>query len=66
MLKDYLGTKELYLKMAKIAIPVSCQSFITVGINLLDTIMLSEMGDAQLSASSLGGQFINIFMIYQN
>lgn len=62
-IKDYLGTKELYIKMARIAIPISCQSLITVGINLLDTIMLSAMGDAQLSASSLAGQFINIFMI---
>jgi len=61
--KEYLGSKELYLKMAKIAIPISLQSLITVGINLMDTIMLSEMGDAQLSASSLAGQFINLFMI---
>jgi putative MATE family efflux protein len=29
----------------------------------MDTIMLSSMGDAQLSASTLAGQFINIFMI---
>lgn len=62
-LKEYLGDKELYLKMAKIAIPVSLQSLITVGINLMDTIMLSKMGDAQISASSLAGQFINLFMI---
>ena len=62
-LKKYLGDKELYLKMAKIAIPISLQSLITVGINLMDTIMLSKMGDAQISASSLAGQFINLFMI---
>ncbi|MDD6036800.1 MAG: MATE family efflux transporter [Lachnospiraceae bacterium] len=62
-LKEYLGTKELYMKMARIAIPVSLQSLITVGINLMDTIMLSSMGDDQLSASSLAGQFINLFMI---
>ena len=62
-LKDYLGTKDLYLRMARIAIPVSLQSLITVGINLMDTIMLSGMGDAQLSASSQAGQFINLFMI---
>ena len=63
-IKEYLGDKELYLKMAKIAIPISLQSLITVGINLMDTVMLSEMGDAQLSASSLAGQFINLFMIF--
>ncbi len=61
--KEYFGTKELYLKMVKIAIPISLQSLITVGINLMDTVMLSSMGDAQLSASSLAGQFINLFMI---
>lgn len=61
--KDYLGDKEFYKKMAMIAIPISLQQLITVGINLMDTIMLSSMGDAQLSASSLAGQFINLFQI---
>jgi putative MATE family efflux protein len=63
-IKEYLGDKELYLKMAKIAIPISLQSLITVGINLMDTIMLSKMGDVQLSASSLAGQFISLFQIF--
>ena len=62
-LLSYLGTRELYRRMARIAIPISMQSLITVGINLMDTIMLSGMGDVQLSASSLAGQFINLFMI---
>ncbi|MBO5649172.1 MAG: MATE family efflux transporter, partial [Clostridia bacterium] len=62
-LKAYIGDRSLYRQMLKIAIPVSMQSLITVGINLMDTVMLSEMGDAQLSASSLATQFINIFMI---
>lgn len=61
--KDYLGDKDFYIRMAKIAIPISLQQLITVGINLMDTMMLSSMGDAQLSASSLAGQFINIFQI---
>lgn len=61
--RDYLGTKELYIRMARIAIPVSLQSLITVGINLMDTVMLSSMGDAQLSASTLAGQFITLFQI---
>jgi putative MATE family efflux protein len=62
-LKEYLGDRELYRRMLKIAVPISLQSLITVAINLMDTIMLSSMGDAQLSASTLAGQFINIFMI---
>lgn len=62
-LNDYLGTKELYREMVTIAVPVSLQALITVSINLMDTVMLSGMGDAQLSASSLASEFINIFMI---
>lgn len=62
--KKYLGTREFYAKMFKIAIPISLQQLITVGVNLMDTIMLSSMGDAQLSASSLAGQFINLFQIF--
>ena len=62
-LREYLGTRDLYVKMAKIAIPISLQQLITVGINLMDTVMLSSMGDAQLSASALAGQFISLFQI---
>lgn len=62
--KKYLGTREFYAKMFIIAIPISLQQLITVGVNLMDTIMLSSMGDAQLSASSLAGQFINLFQIF--
>lgn len=63
-LKKYLGDKEFYFTILKIAIPVSIQQLITVGINLMDTIMLSSMGDAQLSASSQASQFINLFQIF--
>ena len=62
--KKYLGTRDFYAKVFMIAIPISMQSLITVGVNLMDTIMLSSMGDAQLSASSLAGQFINLFQIF--
>lgn len=62
--KDYWGDKAFYRKIAAIALPVSAQQLITVGVNLMDTVMLSSMGDAQLSASALGGQFINLFQIF--
>ena len=61
--REYLGNKEFYKNIAKIAIPISLQQPITVGINLMETIMVSSMGDAQLSASTLAGQFVNLFQI---
>lgn len=62
-IRQYLGDKEFYSKMLKIALPITMQQLITVGINLMDTVMLSSMGDAQLSASSLASQFISLFQI---
>ena len=49
--------------VAVIAIPISLQSLITIGVNMMDTIMLGSMGEVALSASSLANQFINIFHI---
>ena len=62
--KAYLGDGAFYRKMLSIALPISAQQLITVGVNLMDMVMLSSMGDAQLSASALGGQFINLFQIF--
>lgn len=62
-IKLYLGTREFYKNVAQIAIPISLQSLITIGVNMMDTIMLGSMGEVALSASSLANQFINIFQI---
>ena len=62
--KEYIGDKNFYKKIIAIALPISAQQLITVGVNLMDTVMLSSMGDAQLSAAALGGQFINLFQIF--
>lgn len=59
----FIGGRQLYRDMLRICVPVSLQMLITVGINLMDTVMLSSMGDAQLSAATLAGQFINMFQI---
>ena len=62
-IKDYIGTKDLYKQMFRIAIPISAQSLITMAITLVDTVMLSDMGDAQLSAACLASSYIGVFMI---
>jgi len=62
-IREYFGTKDLYKQMFRIAIPISAQSLITMAINLVDTVMLSDMGDAQLSAASLASSYISVFMI---
>lgn len=58
----YLETsRSFYIKMLTIALPVAMQSVITTGVNLMDTIMLGQLGEIALSASALGNQFITLF-----
>lgn len=53
-----------YKKVATVAIPVTLQNLITIGINMMDTIMLGSLGETALSASSLANQFITLFQIF--
>ena len=60
----YIETdKRFYIKTAGIAVPIAAQSLIAVGVSLMGTIMLGSLGETPLSASSLAGQFITLYMI---
>lgn len=61
--KTYLGDRSFYANVAKIAIPISLQGLITIGVNMMDTIMLGKLGEVAISASSLANQFIMLFQI---
>ena len=55
--------RKFYAKAAGIALPIAAQSLITIGVNIMDTIMVGDLGEVALSATSLANQFINIFHI---
>ena len=59
----FIKDKGFYLTAAKISIPIAAQSLITVAINLLDTVMLGQLGETAISGSALANQFIGIFQI---
>lgn len=61
--KDYVGDSELYRKIVRYALPISAQSVVAVGMNMIDTVMLAKMGDAQISAASLAGQYVTLFLV---
>ena len=52
-IKPYLGDKHFYKQVAAIALPISAQSLITIGVNMTDTVMLGKLGETALSASAL-------------
>ncbi len=62
-IKKYIGTGEFYFRVFGIAIPIAMQSLITMGVNMVDNIMVGALGETALSAASLANQFIHIYQI---
>ena len=61
--KKYLGDRKFYRSTALITIPIALQSMITIGVNMLDNIMLGKLGEVPLSASTLAVQYITFYSI---
>lgn len=61
--KLFVKEKSFYKLILSIAVPVVLQNMITIGVNIMDTMMLGSYGEIQLSASSLANEFINIYHI---
>ena len=57
-----LTDRSLYLDTLKLGVPIAGQSLIAVGMNVADTVMLGKMGDAQISAGSMAGQYVTLFL----
>lgn len=60
----FIKDKKFYKTVAKIAIPIALQGLITSGVNAMDTVMVSELGETSLSGVTLATQFITIFQIF--
>lgn len=52
-----------YKKVFALALPIALQSLISIGVNMLDTIMVGSLGETALSATSLANSFISIYHI---
>ncbi len=61
--RTFVNDKTFYRKLLLLAVPVVLQQMITVGVSIMDTVMLSSLEEAQISASSLAGSFLNFFHI---
>lgn len=58
-----MGKKQFYRSMMVIAMPIALQNLITVGVSMMDTLMLGSLGEAALSASALANQLFFIFTL---
>ncbi len=60
--KWLVRNKKFYSKIALIALPVALQNMISLGVNLMDTVMIGRLGDIPLAATSISNQ---VFFILQ-
>lgn len=63
MIKRIKNDPKLLMMIFTIAIPVAFQNLLSTLTQMLDTIMLGELGDIQLTASSLANQVFFVFML---
>ena len=63
MKPQIIADRQFYRRVLGIMLPVALQQAINMGVNMLDTMMLGQFGEVQLSASSLANQYYNIFTI---
>ena len=60
----FVRDRDFYRTVVKIAIPISLQSLITIGVNMVDNIMVGSLGEVALSSVSLANTFIHVFQIF--
>ena len=58
----FVKDKAFYRKILMIGLPISAQQLITAGINMMDTIMLGQLDEVALSASSMAVQVHQLFL----
>lgn len=63
-MKLFQNEPAFYKKVFGLALPIALQSLITIGVNMLDTIMVGNLGESALSATSLANTFISIYHIF--
>ncbi|MCD7807431.1 MAG: MATE family efflux transporter [Lachnospiraceae bacterium] len=57
----FIKDRKFYKAVARLAFPIGLQSLITLSVNLVDTVMVGQLGETSLSAVSLANQFISTY-----
>lgn len=62
-MKFIIKDKRFYVMLATIAIPIALQNLITVMVSIMDTLMIGQLGEIQLSATSIANQLWFMLLI---
>lgn len=59
----FVRDRPFYKKLLLIAVPIAMQNLITVMVSLMDTLMIGQLGEVQLSATSIANQLWFLLMV---
>ena len=59
----FVRDKKFYKYAAAIALPIIAQNMITVGVNVMDNVMVGQLGEVSISAVSLANQFLHLYHV---
>lgn len=59
----FVKDKKFYIRVVKLSVPVVIQSMITMGISIIGTLMVGQLGEKKLSSVSLANEFIVLYQI---
>ena len=54
---------DFYRRVLVITLPIAIQNVINLGVNMMDIIMLGQLGDTAIAAANLGGQLFIILNV---
>lgn len=63
-MRKFIGDKAFYRMVFAIAIPIVVQNGITNFVNLLDNLMVGQMGTAQMNGVAIANQLITVFNLF--
>lgn len=61
MLKKLIGTKEFYKRVLALTLPIMIQNGITNFVNMLDNVMVGQVGNVEMTGVSVANQLIFVF-----
>ena len=61
---SFLRNKTFMRSMLSLAIPVAFQQFITAGLNMVDVIMVGQLGEASIAALGLANQIFFLLVLF--
>ena len=60
--KRLFWDSDLWRRTMPLALPIGGQALLAVGMNMADTVMLGKLGDVAISAASMAGQYVTLFL----